>query len=179
MRGKSQKWRAVLSHNKKNKIVLRFIEISEVICGLLGSIILIMCIIQVILRISFKIALPWVYETTSLLGVYFVYLGISTLVLRGTLARVNIFLEMMPKFLNIFFNIVISLSTISLGFALIVGGWNYKGTLSLYTMTNLPLSAEMFLYPIIVFGFALSFRGFISISQPLKIKNIDENMEKK
>ena len=157
-----------MSFYKKNNVVLRFNNIIEVICGFLGLILLIICVIQVILRVSFALVLTWSFEASALLSVYFVFLGLSALILRRRTARVITFINIMPKFLNVFFNFIMNFSMVILGFALFIGGWEYKSTLSLWKMSNLPLSLGLLAYPIIFLGFTLSFQGFISFNRTIK-----------
>lgn len=159
---------------KKKNSILWFANIAEVICGLFGLIILIISIIQVILRVGYSIALPWVFELTSLLVVYSVFFGASAIILKKRAARVTFFLDMMPNSINIFFNFIIGLAMLIMGFALIVGGWEYKGILSTYMMSNIPLSSELFAYPIIIFGLTLSFQGVISFNQALRKMYLDK-----
>jgi len=152
---------------------------TEFICGLFGLIILIISIFQVIFRVGFSLALPWVFELTSLLTVYSVFFGASVLILEKRTAKVTIFLDMMPNTINIFFNFIINLSMIIMGLALIIGGWEYKDLLSAYMMSNIPLSSELFAYPIIIFGFTLSFQGVISFSQVLRKIHLGKKQKEK
>ena len=151
------------------KNFITFDHIAEFICGLFGLTILIISIFQVIMRVGYSIALPWVFELTSLLTVYAVFFGASTLILRRKTAQVTVFLDMVPDILKIILTFLRAIALLILSYALIVGGWKYRGILSTYMMSNIPLSSELFSYPIIIFGFVLTYQSVITFIESIKL----------
>ena len=47
-----------------------------------------------------------------------------------------------------------------MGISTVYGGIIYRNTLRLYQMYNLPLTAEIFIYPVIIFGVILVWDSF-------------------
>ncbi len=125
------------------------------ICGFLGLSALFFCLLQISLRVFLKIAIPWVYELMYIFLVYSSFLGASVLVLKGKLIKVSIFTMKLPlKIKNIIFCIV-QIVICLMGISAVYGGIIYRKMLGLYQMYNLPLTAEIFVYPIIIFGIIL------------------------
>jgi len=154
---------------QRNKKVISFDYLAEFICGLFGLVILIISIFQVIMRVGYSIALPWVFELTSLLTVYAVFFGASALILRRKTAQVTIFLDMVPDIFKIILNFLRTIALLILSYALIVGGWKYRSILSTYMMSNIPLSSELFSYPVIIFGIVLTYQGIITFIESINL----------
>ena len=121
------------------------------------------------MRVGYSIALPWVFELTSLLTVYAVFFGASALILRRKTAQVTIFLDMVPDIFKIILNFLRTIALLILSYALIVGGWKYRSILSTYMMSNIPLSSELFSYPVIIFGIVLTYQGIITFIESINL----------
>jgi len=125
------------------------------ICGFLGLSALFFCLLQIFLRVFFKIAISWVYELMYIFLVYSSFLGASVLLLKGKLIKVTIFTMKLPlKIKNIIF-CMIPIVICFMGIFVVYGGIIYRKTLKMYQMYNLPLTAEIFVYPVIIFGIIL------------------------
>ncbi len=138
---------------------------SEWFCGLVGLIILLISLSQIVLRVGFNVALPWVFELTALLAVYAVFIGSVALILGERTAQVRLFVDMFPGVLQKILSAIVTISASAMGILLIYGGWVYKGVLSTYTMSNLPLSSSLFSYPIILFGVSLIWKVLLSANR--------------
>jgi len=134
------------------EIIVNFLTF---ICGFLGLSALFFCLIQIFLRVFLKIAIPWVYELMYIFLVYSSFLGASVLLLKGKLIKVEFFTIKLPlKIKNIIF-CIIQIVICFTGISIVYGGIIYRKTLRMYQMYNLPLTSEIFLYPVIIFGIIL------------------------
>lgn len=125
------------------------------ICGFLGLSALFFCLLQIFLRVFLKIGIPWVYELMYIFLVYSSFLGASVLVLKGKMTKVSIFTTKLPlKIKNIIF-CIIQIVTCLAGISAVYGGIIYRKTSRMYQMHRLPLTCEIFVYPVIIFGIIL------------------------
>lgn len=125
------------------------------ICGFLGLSALFFSLLQIFFRVFLKIAIPWVFELLSIFMVYSSFLGASALVLKGKLIKVEIFTTKFPlKIKNIAFYLT-QIVILLVGIFVIYGAIIYRKALSAYQMNSLPITAEIFVYPVIIFGITL------------------------
>ena len=136
-------------------------NIAEFLCGLLGLIILVISLVQIALRVGFSIALPWVFELTSLFTVYAVFSGAVVLILGDRTAQVELLTRFFPAWIRRWLKGIMAIASLAMGVSVIAGTWVYWGLLSAYTMSNLPLSSTLFAYPIFLFGAALVWRPLL------------------
>lgn len=137
-------------------------RISELI-GALGILILCTILLQIGLRVFFKFTFPWVFELVSIFAVYAAFFGASLLMLKNKSAKVEVLVEIMPKFLQKIFLMLEIMTKIIMGISVLIGSINYMGILKNYQMTNFPISTRMFAYPIAFFSLVLIWNGFLSL----------------
>lgn len=143
------------------RIHRQVMRVSEWMCGALGAVILAISLMQIGLRVGFSIALPWVFELTSLFTVYAVFFGAVVLILGDRTAQVEMVTRYFPAGIQRAVRYLMALAGLAMGISVIYGTMVYRGILSTYTMSNLPLSASLFSYPILLFGLSLVWRAVI------------------
>jgi len=144
---------------KTKRIEKYIVEISKSISGILGLSIFIITLLQIFCRIFLRISLPWVFELVSICAVYLAFIGASVVLLTNKTARFCLFIERLPLYTQRVISIFIRFVTIFMGGAIIYSAVVYKKLLDLYQMSNLPLSAGLFSYPIIFLGICIFWKG--------------------
>jgi len=137
------------------ELVIKIRNIAGYFCAILGICLVSLSILQVILRIFFHIALPWIFELASIFSVYAVFIGSVVLILGNKLPRVTLIVNYFPTRLKKTHSFLMSLLVIIFGVVLINGSIGYWKVLGNRFFINLHVKENVLLYSFILFGLVL------------------------
>ena len=132
------------------------------ICGTIGIITLGISIVQIIMRVLLRMPIPWIFEGTAVLAVYFVCSGTSILVLQAKIAKVTIITDRLPVRVEKLRRIILRMLSIAFGMSIVISSYTYMDILGRYQLSNIPISSKIFGYPVIFFGFILVWNEIIT-----------------
>ncbi len=143
-------------------------------CAILGICLVSLSILQVILRIFFNIALPWIFEIASIFSVYAVFIGSIVLIFGNRFPRVTLIINYFPTRLKKIHSVLMSLLVIIFGVVLISGSIGYWKVLGSRFFINIHVKENVLLYSFTFFGLALiinelfNFLNFILAKRRIK-----------
>ena len=159
---------------------MKIIFFLENLCALFGGIIFTIIILQIIFRVFFKIPLAWVSGLVQILVVYYLFVGASVLVLRDKIAKVVIVTSRAPIKIKGLLLSLIKVLTIFMGISLLYGSITYWELLKMYRLAILPITAEIFIFPVFFFSLTLIFKDIIRFFyKDNGIKYVETNLGKK
>lgn len=155
-------------------LVIKIRNIARDFCAILAIFLVLLSMLQVILRIFFHIALPWIFELASIFSVYTVFIGSIVLILGNKLPKVTLIIDCFPIRFKKIHSILMSLLAIIFGIVLIIGSIDYWKVLHNRFFINLHVKENVLLYSFIFFGLALiinelfNFLNFILVERRMK-----------
>lgn len=138
-------------------------NISEACCGLLGLTLLAICLFQIFMRVAFGKPVIWVFELSSVIVVYTIFLGGVVITVKDQAATVSLLVDRLPPTLQWLVSNAVALLVSAMGGALLYSIWTYGHLQGTYMMSNIPLGVEVLTYPVYVFGIILVCKGLVSL----------------
>lgn len=132
---------------KLNNILYKIISI--ICCFVLTSIVII-TVLQIISRYIFNSPIVWTEEMARYFYIWLCYLGAITVQRNKGHLSLDLFGHLIPKTVQVFFNLIINVLTVIALYFLVVAGYKYATTMgrALAITTNIPLKYVYFALPV-------------------------------
>ncbi len=143
----------------------RITKAAKNLCGILGLALLSISILQSVLRIFFRIALPWVFELVGLITVYLVFIGACALIIEDSTVRLKYFVDLLPESIRAYIEGLIGILTFILGVAILISSYKYYQLSGLSRLVNLPLSNSVYSVIIFILGVTLILKSLFSFKK--------------
>ena len=143
----------------------RITEAAKNLCGILGLALLSISVLQSVLRIFFRIALPWVFELVGLITVYLVFIGACVLIIEDSTVRLNYFVDLLPESIRAYIKGLIGILTFILGVAILISSYKYYQLSGLSRLVNLPLSNSVYSVITFILGVTLILKSLFSFKK--------------
>lgn len=131
--------------------------------GILGTVLVVLNIIQITLRTTMRYSFPWVPEASVFLGAWIVLLGASVIFIRGQEVQVTALVSVLPLGAQKVVDFLVALVSASFGVMLFFSNLKYRDLVNMTKPTYLPVEYSILTYPLYVLAISIVFWSVMSV----------------